>query len=159
MTAVVRLVEFFIHDGFPDGTWQSTGLVTWACVEPGVYQMAACLLSCRPLLQRTLCTRPLRGISRRISRTSKTEAYSNLSKASQRGLNMELEAVNKRTHKRFNTLDDDLEALTENASSTGNHSQATGQRDDRVRSSLVDKHRIHVTREVTLQSDERPTSR
>ena len=120
--------------------------------------MAACLLSCRPLLQRTLYTRPLRGISKRISRTSKTEAYSNFSKASQRGLNMELEAVNKRTHKRFNTLDDDLEALTENASSTGNRSQATGQRDDRARSSLVDKHRIHVTREVTLQSDERPTS-
>ena len=133
--------------------------MTWACVEPGVYLIAACLLSCRPLLQRALYTGLLRGISKRISRTSKTEAYSNFSEASQRGLNMELEAVNQRTHKRFNTLDDNLEALTENASGTGNHSQATGQRDHGAGSSIVDKHRIHVTREVTLQSDESPTSR
>ena len=51
ITAIVRFVNFFIHDAISDGTYASVDLLTWTIIEPGIYLVAACLPALRPLLQ------------------------------------------------------------------------------------------------------------
>ena len=49
MTAVLRFVAFFKVDLFSDPTFLVVDTMTWTCVEPGVYLIAATLPSLRPL--------------------------------------------------------------------------------------------------------------
>lgn len=43
---------FFGDDAVSDGTYASANLMIMTCVEPGIYLIAACLVTLRPLLQR-----------------------------------------------------------------------------------------------------------
>jgi hypothetical protein len=42
---------FFSHDAFEDNTWTSVELLKWTDIEPGIYFIAACMPSLRPLLR------------------------------------------------------------------------------------------------------------
>ncbi|MCJ1284086.1 hypothetical protein MMC26_003417 [Xylographa opegraphella] len=50
VSSIVRFAIFFGTNGFVDGTWSSTILMIWTLVEPGIYLIAACLPSLRPLV-------------------------------------------------------------------------------------------------------------
>ncbi|MCJ1252191.1 hypothetical protein MMC30_009431 [Trapelia coarctata] len=50
ITAIVRLVSFFGTDPFEDLTYGVID-ITWSFVEPGVYLIASCLPSLRPLFK------------------------------------------------------------------------------------------------------------
>ncbi|KAL8665803.1 MAG: hypothetical protein Q9202_001925 [Teloschistes flavicans] len=50
ITCLIRFVSFFNLDIFRDPTWYVVNSMTWTCVEPGVYFIAATLLSLRPLI-------------------------------------------------------------------------------------------------------------
>lgn len=43
---------FFRDNAVTDGTYASANLMIMTCVEPGIYLIAACLVTLRPLLQR-----------------------------------------------------------------------------------------------------------
>ena len=49
VTSIIRFASFFTTDAVTDGTWASVNLMTWTVLEPGVYLIAACLLTYRPL--------------------------------------------------------------------------------------------------------------
>ncbi|PVH97044.1 hypothetical protein DM02DRAFT_644427 [Periconia macrospinosa] len=51
VTSVIRFIIFFNHDAFQDNTWTSVELMKWTDIEPGIYFIAACMPSLRPLLQ------------------------------------------------------------------------------------------------------------
>ncbi|TVY75857.1 hypothetical protein LSUE1_G007077, partial [Lachnellula suecica] len=48
--SIIRFTIFFKAEVFTDNTWSSVPLMTWTCVEPGMYLIAACCLTLRPLL-------------------------------------------------------------------------------------------------------------
>lgn len=50
IASIVRFVIFFHSDAFEDGTWASADLTIWTSLEPGVYLMAACFPTYRPLV-------------------------------------------------------------------------------------------------------------
>lgn len=50
ISSIVRFAIFFDTQGFIDGTWTSANLMIWTAVEPGVYHLAACLPTIRPLV-------------------------------------------------------------------------------------------------------------
>jgi hypothetical protein len=52
ITSILRFVEFFRNDLFLDYTYNGSVILTWALIEPGVYFMAAALLTLRPLFRR-----------------------------------------------------------------------------------------------------------
>ncbi|TVY94017.1 hypothetical protein LAWI1_G000284 [Lachnellula willkommii] len=54
ITAIARFVQFILHPIALDPTYQGTTLFIWLTVGPGIYLMAACLISCRPLLAKVL---------------------------------------------------------------------------------------------------------
>ncbi|TVY81875.1 hypothetical protein LSUE1_G004790 [Lachnellula suecica] len=54
--AVARFAEFVLHPIAADPTYNGTTLYIWLTVEPGIYLMAACLISCRPLLTNVLAS-------------------------------------------------------------------------------------------------------
>ncbi|CAD6594186.1 MAG: hypothetical protein ASARMPREDX12_008376 [Alectoria sarmentosa] len=82
-TSIVRFAEFLGTAAFDDGTWASVKLALWACVEPGVYLFAACLLACRPLLHRTLLLRA--GLWSRVGADPDEELQLQLQRASDGG--------------------------------------------------------------------------
>jgi len=49
ITSILRFVTFFTVDLFADPTFNVVQTMTWTCAEPGVYFIAACLPSLRPL--------------------------------------------------------------------------------------------------------------
>ncbi|KUJ13242.1 uncharacterized protein LY89DRAFT_672467 [Mollisia scopiformis] len=51
ITAILRLVIFITIDVFQDITWLSIDIMTYTTAEPGVYLIAACLPSLRPLFK------------------------------------------------------------------------------------------------------------
>ena len=51
ITSILRFVTFFQTDLFSDPTYLVIETMTWTCVEPGVYLIAACLPSLRPLVR------------------------------------------------------------------------------------------------------------
>ncbi len=152
MTATVRFAEFLATAAFDDPTWTSVKLVMWACIEPGVYLMAACLLACRPLLHQTLHAGPLSKLWTRISRM---KSYSNLSRTPKQSQDIGLQASPKHAYDGFRSLDDDLENLNPGPRGAGNYARASGQRNkDGVRMA-AEADGIHVKHEVMLRSDER----
>lgn len=56
VTSILRLTTFFTVDLFADPTYNVVQTMTWTCAEPGVYFIAACLPSLRPLLRSVLET-------------------------------------------------------------------------------------------------------
>ncbi|KAF5862064.1 hypothetical protein ETB97_012211 [Aspergillus alliaceus] len=52
ITSCLRFAIFYNHDAFQDNTWTSVQLLKWTDIEPGIYFLAACMPSFRPLLQR-----------------------------------------------------------------------------------------------------------
>ena len=50
--ACIRMATFFQTAIFVDNTWASVQLMTWTCVEPGMYLIAACLVKLRPVLSK-----------------------------------------------------------------------------------------------------------
>ena len=53
-TSIIRFVSFFKGSAVVDGTWASVNLMTWTLIEPGVYLIAACLPTYRPVLAHLL---------------------------------------------------------------------------------------------------------
>ena len=49
ITACLRFRIFFDNDAFKDNTWTSVQLLKWTDIEPGIYFIAACMPSFRPL--------------------------------------------------------------------------------------------------------------
>ncbi|KAF2741961.1 hypothetical protein M011DRAFT_433877 [Sporormia fimetaria CBS 119925] len=52
VTGAVRMALFFTVDLFADPTYNSITTMSWTTVEPGVYFIAACMLTFRPLKRR-----------------------------------------------------------------------------------------------------------
>ncbi|KAL8921166.1 MAG: hypothetical protein Q9172_004162 [Xanthocarpia lactea] len=50
ITSVLRFATFFTTDLFSDPTWYVVRSMTWTCIEPSVYFIAATLPSLRPLV-------------------------------------------------------------------------------------------------------------
>lgn len=50
ISSIVRFAIFFRVNAFGDPTWASVLLIIWTTVEPGMYLIAACIPSLRPLL-------------------------------------------------------------------------------------------------------------
>lgn len=72
VASILRFAEFVSTNAFDDGTWASTNLVIWVCVEPGIYLIAACLLAL-PTLLSTLYKNA--GLSSLRSRFRKSTSY------------------------------------------------------------------------------------
>ena len=51
MVSIIRFASFFSRDAIRDGTFASADLMIWTVVEPGMYLIAACLVTFRPLLK------------------------------------------------------------------------------------------------------------
>lgn len=49
ITAIIRMVFFFTTDFFSDPTYIAATIMAWTMTEPGVYLIAACLPSLRPI--------------------------------------------------------------------------------------------------------------
>lgn len=49
--SIIRFKTFFASNAFEDPTMTSIDLVAWTVIEPGMYLIAACLVTLRPLLQ------------------------------------------------------------------------------------------------------------
>ncbi|KAL4779048.1 hypothetical protein BJX76DRAFT_362139 [Aspergillus varians] len=52
ITSCLRFAIFYNHDALKDNTWTSVQLLKWTDIEPGIYFLAACMPSFRPLIQR-----------------------------------------------------------------------------------------------------------
>ncbi|KAF2475277.1 uncharacterized protein BDR25DRAFT_382215 [Lindgomyces ingoldianus] len=50
VTSIIRFAIFFDVSALKDGTFVSAELATWSLVEPGIYLLAACLPTLRPLV-------------------------------------------------------------------------------------------------------------
>ena len=59
VTACLRFAIFFHSDALRDNTWTSVELCKWTDIEPGIYLIAACMPSLRPL-----CVDVWRGVRR-----------------------------------------------------------------------------------------------
>lgn len=59
ITAIIRFVGFFTKDYSKDSTWTGTSLLYLSIIEPGLYFVAACLLSLRPLIKQIWENSPL----------------------------------------------------------------------------------------------------
>ena len=65
ITAIIRFHQFCIYGWDKDDadpTWMSTVMLTWTCVEPGVYHLAACCLTLRPLFAWIIFESPISSI-------------------------------------------------------------------------------------------------
>ena len=51
VTSVLRFIEFYVHDALTDVTFSAINILTWTCIEPGVYFIAATLPSLQPLVR------------------------------------------------------------------------------------------------------------
>ena len=51
ITSILRFVEFFRNDLFADYTYDGSDSLIWTIIEPGVYFIAAALLTMRPLFR------------------------------------------------------------------------------------------------------------
>ncbi|TVY93747.1 hypothetical protein LAWI1_G000884 [Lachnellula willkommii] len=60
--SVIRFSIFFRSDAFSDNTWVSVSLMSWTCVEPGMYLIAACCLTLRPLFAKF----PFKGLGSKL---------------------------------------------------------------------------------------------
>ena len=59
---MIRFVEFYNfgwNNGFADPTWVSSNIFSWTVVEPGVYHLAACFITFRPLFRWIVFDSPL----------------------------------------------------------------------------------------------------
>ena len=163
ITAIIRLAEFLATAAFDDATWTSVKLVTWSCIEPGMYLIAACLLACRPLIHRALNNfGPLLRLWSHNS-SSSTISRGAAARPGIQDLEFQTTTIPKHSYKGFDDLDDDLESLTtasQSGSGDGNYSQALGQGEkdcSRREPAGREEGVIQVTREIVLNSDE-PTS-
>ena len=59
ISSIIRFIEFYITNAEIDKTWNASTLVIWAIIEGGIYLIAACLPTYRPLLK--WCSRKVRG--------------------------------------------------------------------------------------------------
>ncbi|KAJ5644216.1 uncharacterized protein N7484_006723 [Penicillium longicatenatum] len=59
ISSIVRFVEFYITNAEVDKTWAASTLVIWAVIEGGIYLVAACLPTYRPLMRSV--SRKIRG--------------------------------------------------------------------------------------------------
>lgn len=48
----MRFVTFSNNNSFIDATWNAVELIIWTIAEPGIYLIAACLITLRPLLDK-----------------------------------------------------------------------------------------------------------
>ncbi|KAI9927530.1 hypothetical protein ASPWEDRAFT_31603 [Aspergillus wentii DTO 134E9] len=65
IASIVRFIEFYITDAQGDRTWAASTLVIWAVIEGGIYMIAACLPTYRPLMK---------SISRRVRQKGSQDA-------------------------------------------------------------------------------------
>ncbi|KUI66311.1 hypothetical protein VM1G_01527 [Cytospora mali] len=52
ISSVLRFVSFSSNNSFIDPTWHAVELIIWTIAEPGIYLVAACLMTYRPLVDR-----------------------------------------------------------------------------------------------------------
>ncbi|KAH8648135.1 hypothetical protein BGZ60DRAFT_343745, partial [Tricladium varicosporioides] len=65
ITAIIRLIQFYTYGWDKenaDPTWVSNIIFTWTCVEPGVYHLAACSVTLRPLIAWIVFESPVSSI-------------------------------------------------------------------------------------------------
>ncbi|KAI9744936.1 MAG: hypothetical protein M1818_001862 [Claussenomyces sp. TS43310] len=51
IASIIRFATFFRSDAVTDGSWECEDLI-WTLVEPGIYLIAACLVTLRPLVNK-----------------------------------------------------------------------------------------------------------
>ena len=59
IASIFRFTTFFRNNAISDGTFASVELMSWTIIEPGIYLMAACLPTLRPIFQRLFKDRSL----------------------------------------------------------------------------------------------------
>lgn len=52
ISSVLRFISFSSNNSFIDPTWHAVELIVWTIAEPGIYLIAACLMTYRPLIDR-----------------------------------------------------------------------------------------------------------
>lgn len=52
ISSILRFVTFSNNNSFIDATWNAVELIIWTIAEPGIYLIAACLITLRPLLDK-----------------------------------------------------------------------------------------------------------
>ncbi|ROW10487.1 hypothetical protein VMCG_02038 [Cytospora schulzeri] len=52
ISSILRFVSFSNNNSFTDATWNAVELIIWTIAEPGIYLIAACLMTYRPLVDR-----------------------------------------------------------------------------------------------------------
>lgn len=50
ISSILRFVSFSSNKSFIDPTWHAVELIIWTIAEPGIYLIAACLMTYRPLI-------------------------------------------------------------------------------------------------------------
>jgi len=88
ITSLIRFGEFFRNAIFDDHSWNGSRILLWTFVEPGVYFMAASLLTMRPLFRWVFADVKLPTSLNKISNWSWTRS-SKPSKMSFSGINKE----------------------------------------------------------------------
>lgn len=57
VASVIRMYYFFELNALSDNTWVSVQLMSWACAEPGIIFVCACLPALWPLIRKSLSLR------------------------------------------------------------------------------------------------------
>ena len=76
VTSILRFAIFFRNNAVQDGTWIATDLEIYTICEPGMYLVAACLPTYRPLAKRAreISSTSLRSFVKTKSRSGKEGA-------------------------------------------------------------------------------------
>ena len=121
VVSTVRFALFIATSAFDDGTWASVNLVIWACVEPGIYLIAACLLAL-PTLLSTLYKNV--GLSLLRSRFCKSRGYNLHSSRTHE----ESHAVHGTNRKQNSVVEDDRIALQAWSGGKGSAAEISAER-------------------------------
>ena len=104
IASTIRFAQFLATSAFDDGTWASVNLQIWACVEPGIYFIAACLLALPALLSALYKSV---GLSSLRSRFRKSRSYTIRSNRAQG----ESHTIHGTSRKQTSVVEDDTIAL------------------------------------------------
>lgn len=77
VASILRFLTFYNTNSFNDGTYNAPELMIWTVAEPGIYLIAACLLTYRPLLEKFMGGRLAGKCKLGTSRSSKAKSSAN----------------------------------------------------------------------------------
>ena len=95
VASVIRFIGFFTIDAVDDPTWSAVPLIIWTIVESGMYLVACCLPTYRPLMKKIGL-----GIANTLYRRSDINKHDGSSKgtATKKGSNLRAEYKSDNSH-------------------------------------------------------------